>query len=53
MLLAGCESIRDVIAFPKTQKAMDLMMGAPSHVDARQLKDVHLQVNLPAAEPAE
>ena len=53
MLLAGCESIRDVIAFPKTQKAMDLMMAAPSHVDARQLKDVHLQVNLPAAEPAE
>lgn len=47
MLLAGCESIRDVIAFPKTQKAMDMMMAAPSKVDARQLRDVHLQLNLP------
>lgn len=42
MLLAGGQSIRDVIAFPKTQKAMDLMMSAPSEVDARQLRDVHL-----------
>ena len=47
MLLAGCESLRDVIAFPKTQKAMDLMMHAPSKVDAKQLRDVHLQLNLP------
>jgi aspartyl-tRNA synthetase len=43
MLLAGCDSIRDVIAFPKTQKAMDLLMNAPSKVDARQLRDIHIQ----------
>ncbi len=47
MLMAGSESIRDVIAFPKTQKAMDLMMDAPSTVDARQLRDVHLELALP------
>ncbi|MBU1692611.1 MAG: aspartate--tRNA ligase [Verrucomicrobia bacterium] len=51
MLLAGCESIRDVIAFPKTQKAMDLMMNAPAKVDARQLRDVHVRVDLPLETP--
>ncbi len=44
MLLAGDENIRDVIAFPKTQKASDLLTGAPSDVDARQLKDLHIEV---------
>ncbi len=43
MLLVGGESLRDVIAFPKTQKAMDLMMNAPAAVDARQLRDVHVR----------
>ncbi len=44
MLLAGCHSIRDVIAFPKTQKAMDLMMNAPSSVDDKQLRDIHIKL---------
>ncbi len=41
-LLAGENSIREVIAFPKTAAAVDLMSGAPSRVDARQLKELHL-----------
>ena len=53
MLLAGEQSMRDVIAFPKTQRAQDLMIGAPSNVDARQLRDVHLQSVLPPPSPAE
>jgi aspartyl-tRNA synthetase len=51
MLLAGEKSIRDVIAFPKTQKAQDLMMAAPSTVDGRQIRDVHLQVLAPPPPP--
>ena len=50
MLMAGCQSIRDVIAFPKTQKAIDLMMNAPSAVDAKQLEDVHIALALPDSE---
>lgn len=42
MLLAGRPSIRDVIAFPKTAKATDLMVEAPSPVSARQLRDLHI-----------
>ncbi|NCC51644.1 MAG: aspartate--tRNA ligase [Spartobacteria bacterium] len=44
MLMVGAETIRDVIAFPKNQKAQDLMMNAPARVDAQQLKDVYIEV---------
>lgn len=42
MLLSGEESIRDVIAFPKTQQARCLLTDAPSGVDAKQLKELHV-----------
>jgi aspartyl-tRNA synthetase len=44
MLLADEESIRDVIAFPKTQSALDLLMQAPSPVAPEQLRDLHLRI---------
>ncbi len=48
MLLLGLDHIRDVIAFPKTQKAMCMMTGAPATVAERQLKDAHVKpVDLP------
>jgi aspartyl-tRNA synthetase len=43
MILAGTANIRDVIAFPKNQKARDLMTGAPAPVEARQLRDLGLK----------
>lgn len=44
MLLADEDSIREVIAFPKTQSAIDLLMNAPSTVDDKQLRELHLQI---------
>jgi len=46
MLLCGCESIRDVIAFPKTQKASCLLSGAPSTVTAEQLHELFLKLDV-------
>ncbi len=46
-LLCGTTSIRDVIAFPKTQKGQDLMAQSPTPVTAKQLKDLHIQTVIP------
>ena len=49
MLLAGLDNIRDVIAFPKTQKATDLMTGAPGDVEQKQLRELGIKTTTPAA----
>jgi aspartyl-tRNA synthetase len=51
-MMAGAESIRDVIAFPKTQRAQDLLTQAPSAVDERQLRELHIRLRAPEAKPA-
>ena len=46
MVLVPTENIRDVMAFPKTASAQDLMIDAPGEVDSKQLEELHLKVNL-------
>ena len=48
-MLAGAESIRDVIAFPKTQRAQCLLTQAPSGVDEKQLRELHIRLRNPDA----
>src|SRR3954451_14043537 len=47
MLIAGEENLREVILFPMNQKAEDLMMGAPSEVSPRQLRELHIRTVKP------
>ncbi|MGH8801403.1 MAG: amino acid--tRNA ligase-related protein, partial [Casimicrobiaceae bacterium] len=51
-LMCGAESIRDVIAFPKTQRGQDLLVEAPSAVTEQQLRDLHIRVRGSQAQPA-
>ncbi len=51
-MMTGAESIRDVIAFPKTQRAQCLLTHAPSPVDEKQLKELHIRLRAPAAPTA-
>ena len=51
MLMTGSESIRDVIAFPKTQRASCLMTSAPNAVDEKHLRELHIRLRCKAVEP--
>ena len=47
MLLADEQNIREVIMFPMNQRAEDLMMGAPAEATPKQLRELHIRLNLP------
>jgi aspartyl-tRNA synthetase len=47
MLLCGEENLREVVPFPMNQRAEDLLMGAPSEVSPKQLKELHIKLDLP------
>jgi aspartyl-tRNA synthetase len=49
MLLADEKNIREVVAFPLNQQALDLMMQAPSSVPPERLKELHIRLDLPPA----
>ncbi|WGJ16580.1 aspartate--tRNA ligase [Methylocapsa sp. D3K7] len=49
MLLAGEENLREIVLFPMNQRAEDLLMGAPSAVTTKQLRELHIRLNLPEA----
>jgi aspartyl-tRNA synthetase len=47
MLLCGEQNLREVVLFPMNQQAEDLLMGAPSEVTPKQLRELHIRLNLP------
>ena len=47
MLLAGEENLREIVLFPMNQRAEDLLMGAPSEITPKQLRETHIRLNLP------
>jgi aspartyl-tRNA synthetase len=49
MLLCGEENLREVVLFPMNQRAEDLLMGAPCEVSLKQLRELHIRLNLPAS----
>lgn len=48
-MMTGADHIRDIIAFPKTQRAQCLLTKAPSPVDDKQLRELHIRVRAPEA----
>jgi aspartyl-tRNA synthetase len=47
MLLCGTNNLREISLFPMNQRAEDLLMGAPSDVTTKQLRELHIRLNLP------